>query len=132
MRKVIAFSLRFRSMIVAFACGIMLLGATQLASAPVDVFPEFSPPRVEVQTVEPPGNGCQNHPGIVGQTCAAGQRVVRHSTSAPVFTSHSLPVSAMGHCSSAVSVLHTPLRAERQDVHPAASRMPRFTALTRP
>ncbi|HYI33718.1 MAG TPA: efflux RND transporter permease subunit [Glaciibacter sp.] len=50
MRRVIAFSLRFRTMIVAFACGIMLLGASQLASAPVDVFPEFSPPRVEIQT----------------------------------------------------------------------------------
>jgi CzcA family heavy metal efflux pump len=36
-------------MIVALACGIMLIGAAQLSTAPVDVFPEFSPPRVEVQ-----------------------------------------------------------------------------------
>lgn len=50
MRRIIGFSLKFRAIVVAIAFGIMMIGAAQAASASVDVFPEFAPPRVEIQT----------------------------------------------------------------------------------
>ncbi|WP_210506146.1 efflux RND transporter permease subunit [Naasia sp. SYSU D00057] len=50
MRRIIRFSLAFRAIILALAAGMMALGGVQIASAPVDVFPEFAPPRVEIQT----------------------------------------------------------------------------------
>ncbi|MDP9483639.1 MAG: efflux RND transporter permease subunit, partial [Chloroflexota bacterium] len=50
MRHVVAGSLRFRFLVVAAAVGMMLFGASQIPSTPVDVFPEFAPPRVEIQT----------------------------------------------------------------------------------
>jgi CzcA family heavy metal efflux pump len=51
MRWIIAKSLRFRFLVVALAAGMMIYGAGQLQDARVDAFPEFAPPRVEVQTV---------------------------------------------------------------------------------
>ena len=51
MRRIIAASLRFRYIVVAAATGLMLFGAGQLQAVPVDVFPEFAPPKVEVQTI---------------------------------------------------------------------------------
>ena len=50
MRRIVAFSLRFRFLVVAVAAAMMLFGAGQLTDMPVDVFPEFAPPRVEIQT----------------------------------------------------------------------------------
>src|SRR2546421_9061713 len=50
MRSIIASSLGFRFLVVALAMGMMFLGLQQLRHAPVDVFPEFAPPKVEVQT----------------------------------------------------------------------------------
>jgi len=50
MRWIVGSSLRFRFLVLAFAAGMMLFGVLQLRNAPVDVFPEFAPPRVEVQT----------------------------------------------------------------------------------
>src|SRR6478672_10126762 len=50
MRRIIATSLRFRSIIVAMAAALMIVGGAQLSTASVDVFPEFAPPKVEVQT----------------------------------------------------------------------------------
>ncbi|QYF90138.1 efflux RND transporter permease subunit [Arthrobacter sp. PAMC25284] len=50
MRRIVAASLRFRSIIIAMAAALMIVGGTQLSSASVDVFPEFAPPKVEVQT----------------------------------------------------------------------------------
>ncbi|PVZ54692.1 efflux RND transporter permease subunit [Arthrobacter sp. H-02-3] len=50
MRRIVAASLRFRSIIIAMAAALMIVGGAQLSSASVDVFPEFAPPRVEVQT----------------------------------------------------------------------------------
>src|SRR5436309_2909404 len=50
MRWIVGTSLRFR-FLVAFGAGVMMLaGLGQLRAMPVDVFPEFAPPRVEVQT----------------------------------------------------------------------------------
>ena len=50
MRAVIGSSLKFRYLIVAAAVGLMILGITSLPQMHVDVFPEFAPPRVVIQT----------------------------------------------------------------------------------
>jgi CzcA family heavy metal efflux pump len=49
-RAIISSSLRFRYLVVAGAVGLMLLGITSLSRMHVDVFPEFAPPRVLIQT----------------------------------------------------------------------------------
>jgi CzcA family heavy metal efflux pump len=51
MRRIIATSLRFRFIVVALAAGLMIFGAAQVRAMPVDVFPEFAPPKVEIQTI---------------------------------------------------------------------------------
>ena len=50
LRRIVASSLRFRFLVLAIAAGTMGFGVLQLGTAPVDVFPEFAPPRVEIQT----------------------------------------------------------------------------------
>ncbi|MEN3309755.1 MAG: hypothetical protein V7603_5957 [Micromonosporaceae bacterium] len=50
MRWIIGTSLKFRFLVVALATGLLALGFIQLRKMPVDVFPEFAPPRVEIQT----------------------------------------------------------------------------------
>jgi CzcA family heavy metal efflux pump len=50
MRSIIGASLRFRYLVVAAAAGLMILGITSLPKMHVDVFPEFAPPRVVIQT----------------------------------------------------------------------------------
>ena len=50
MRWIVGISLRFRTIVVAIACVVMLLGSVQLSKASLDVFPEFAPPQVEIQT----------------------------------------------------------------------------------
>ncbi len=50
MRWIVALSLRFKYLAVLVPIVLMTAGALQLRNAPVDVFPEFAPPRVEVQT----------------------------------------------------------------------------------
>ena len=49
-RWIIRQSLKFRFLMVAFGGALMFFGAGQIQSMPVDVFPEFAPPRVEIQT----------------------------------------------------------------------------------
>jgi len=51
MRWIVASSIKLRFIVVAMAAGMMLYGATQLRSTPLDVFPEFAPPQVEIQTI---------------------------------------------------------------------------------
>jgi CzcA family heavy metal efflux pump len=43
-------SLRFRFIVVALAVTMMVVGALQIPNMRVDAFPEFAPPRVEIQT----------------------------------------------------------------------------------
>ncbi|MDP9206964.1 MAG: efflux RND transporter permease subunit, partial [Actinomycetota bacterium] len=50
MRWVVGSSLKFRFLVVAVAAAMVFMGAGQLGQLPVDVFPEFAPPRVEIQT----------------------------------------------------------------------------------
>jgi Cu/Ag efflux pump CusA len=50
MRWIVASSLRFRFLVIAGASAFVFFGIMRLREMPVDVFPEFAPPRVEVQT----------------------------------------------------------------------------------
>ena len=50
MRRIIRTSLRFRVLVAVVAAGVMAFGVTQLRDTPVDVYPEFMAPFVEVQT----------------------------------------------------------------------------------
>jgi CzcA family heavy metal efflux pump len=50
MRWVVASSLRFRFLVVGAAAALLFFGAQQLGDQQVDVFPEFAPTRVEIQT----------------------------------------------------------------------------------
>jgi Cu/Ag efflux pump CusA len=47
---IVGSSLRFGRLVLALALGLMVIGITQLRSAPIDVYPEFVPPSVEIQT----------------------------------------------------------------------------------
>ena len=49
-RWIIGSSLQFRYLVLGIAAALMIFGTAQLRKAPVDVFPEFAPPVVEVQT----------------------------------------------------------------------------------
>ena len=51
MRWIVRSSLHFRFIVVALAVGMVAFGATRVSNMPVDVFPEFAPPRVEIQTL---------------------------------------------------------------------------------
>lgn len=50
LRWFVGSSLKYRFIVMAFASGLMFFGVQQLADTQVDVFPEFAPPRVEIQT----------------------------------------------------------------------------------
>src|SRR6476619_4333225 len=50
MRRIVSGSLRFRYIVVAAAVAMMTVGISSLSSMRVDVFPEFAPPRVVIQT----------------------------------------------------------------------------------
>ena len=49
-RWIVGSSLKFRYIVVAIAAALMFFGIVQLPNTPVDVFPEFAPTRVEIQT----------------------------------------------------------------------------------
>ena len=49
-RWIIGASLQFRFLVLGIAAALVLFGTSQLKNMPVDVFPEFAPPVVEVQT----------------------------------------------------------------------------------
>jgi CzcA family heavy metal efflux pump len=51
MRHIVRTSLRYRFLVIAAAAGMMLVGLSRIPNVPVDVFPEFAPPKVEVQTI---------------------------------------------------------------------------------
>jgi Cu/Ag efflux pump CusA len=50
-RWIVGRSLKFRYLVLACAGGLMYFGIGQLRTMPVDVFPEFAPPMVEIQTI---------------------------------------------------------------------------------
>jgi CzcA family heavy metal efflux pump len=50
LRWIVGSSLKFRFIVVAAAGAMIFVGVVQLRHTSVDVFPEFAPPRVEIQT----------------------------------------------------------------------------------
>jgi CzcA family heavy metal efflux pump len=52
-RWIIGSSLKFRFLVIAAAVALMAFGSQQLHKMPIDVFPEFAPPKVEIQTEGP-------------------------------------------------------------------------------
>ncbi len=53
LNRIVHFSLRFRGVVVALACVIIGYGIYVAAHAKLDVFPNFVPPEVTVQTEAP-------------------------------------------------------------------------------
>jgi CzcA family heavy metal efflux pump len=51
MRWIVQTSLRYRYLVVFIAVVLMVFGITRLSNSSVDVFPEFAPPKVEIQTL---------------------------------------------------------------------------------
>ena len=51
MRWIVQTSLRYRYLVVFFALVMMTVGIVRLRNSSVDVFPEFAPPKVEIQTI---------------------------------------------------------------------------------
>ena len=51
MRWIVSRSLRYRWLVIFVATGLMVFGAVSIPGAKVDVFPEFAPPQVEIQTI---------------------------------------------------------------------------------
>ena len=51
MRHIVGRSLRFRWLVVFGAVALMTLGFFEVPKTKVDVFPEFAPPRIEIQTI---------------------------------------------------------------------------------
>jgi Cu/Ag efflux pump CusA len=50
MQSLVIWSIKYRVAVVAIAAALLVVGVRQLRELPVDVLPEFSPPRVEIQT----------------------------------------------------------------------------------
>jgi len=47
-RSIVGSSLKLRLLVIAVAVALMYFGYGQLRAMPVDVLPEFAPPRVEI------------------------------------------------------------------------------------
>ncbi len=50
MHWLVSSSLKYRYLVIFMAAALVILGIGQIKAMPVDVFPEFAPPRVEIQT----------------------------------------------------------------------------------
>src|SRR3712207_9136909 len=51
MRWIVGSSLRFRWLVLFAAAALIVFGTGETRNADLDVFPEFAPPRVEIQTI---------------------------------------------------------------------------------
>ena len=53
MNWLVSTALRFRTLVVAAALTLIVIGIRTADDIPLDVFPEFAPPKVEIQTEAP-------------------------------------------------------------------------------
>jgi CzcA family heavy metal efflux pump len=53
LKAIVAWALEMRILVVALAVALLIAGGFSLRHAPLDVFPEFAPPTVEIQTEAP-------------------------------------------------------------------------------
>jgi len=51
--RLVGFSLRNRLIVLVLAALLVLFGVVAASRAPIDVFPEFAPPQVTIQTEAP-------------------------------------------------------------------------------
>ena len=51
MRSIVRASLRFRWIVLFLAAATLAIGFVQIPETKVDVFPEFAPPQIEIQTI---------------------------------------------------------------------------------
>jgi CzcA family heavy metal efflux pump len=85
LRAIVEFSLRFRGVVLALACLTVGYGLYQTYHAKLDVFPEFAPPEVVVQT-EAPGLSAKQVEELVTQrienalNATAGLRSIRSTS----------------------------------------------------
>jgi len=50
LRSIVGSSIRLRFLVITFALALLAFGLIEISNIPVDVYPEFNPPMVEVQT----------------------------------------------------------------------------------
>ncbi|TMA54579.1 MAG: hypothetical protein E6J80_10130, partial [Deltaproteobacteria bacterium] len=62
--RIIAFSLRNRLIVLSLAALLLLVGLVAVRRSPLDIFPEFAPPQVVVQT-EAPGLSAEEVEALV-------------------------------------------------------------------
>src|SRR5258708_31435015 len=53
LNAIVRFSIRFRGIAMSLACALLVYGIVSLSRVPYDVFPEFAPPQVSIQTEAP-------------------------------------------------------------------------------
>jgi CzcA family heavy metal efflux pump len=53
LNAIVRFSIRFRGIAISLACALLVYGVFSLSHVPYDVFPEFAPPEVSIQTEAP-------------------------------------------------------------------------------
>src|SRR5258708_6939827 len=53
LNAIVRFSIRFRGIAISLACALLVYGIYSLSHVPYDVFPEFAPPEVSIQTEAP-------------------------------------------------------------------------------
>jgi CzcA family heavy metal efflux pump len=53
LNAIVRFSVRFRGVAISLACALLIYGIYSLSRVPYDVFPEFAPPQVSIQTEAP-------------------------------------------------------------------------------
>ncbi len=75
MNWIVSTSLRLRVLVLALSIVLMIVGIQQARNAPLDVFPEFAPPLIEIQTEAP---GLVDRGGREPDQRAAGERAQRH------------------------------------------------------
>src|SRR5262249_52792899 len=78
-RFLVDFCLRFRGVVIAIACVILVSGLGGARSAKPDVFPEFAPPQVVVQT-EAPGLAAEQVEMLVTRPVEAAVNGLGHLT----------------------------------------------------
>src|ERR1700726_299637 len=53
LNAIVRFSVRFTGIAISLACALLMYGIYSLCRVPYDVFPEFAPPQVSIQTEAP-------------------------------------------------------------------------------
>ena len=53
LKAIVTWALNMRVLVVALSVALIVVGVESVRHAPLDVFPEFAPPMVEIQTEAP-------------------------------------------------------------------------------